>query len=307
MSRRTRERKLREQQENAIKKREARKHWKLRLGKRALMAIATFFLVCYVAFAGRMTWSWFATKWVRLTPVSEVGEVAKKHLLAMPPTPEELRIWLSNRPESEGEQVMKALEPWVPKMSGMTFLLYARWEDYAGKPEEALFWRQYARFRIRFDALRCGSYDAIGMMADILKFVPPAPPDELVLETPANLPKVLRRILQYDSEHPAENNPQEFCRALTSAQEFRDKMKVTMEPPSGWEGIRRTLRGITTYEIMHMEANLKEKDAEAPALSPDNKSVEEPPAASACPKSGRTKDGKPCKPGKPKAAGTPTP
>jgi hypothetical protein len=296
MSRRTRERKIRERREREVEKLEARQHWKKRLGHRAVVMLTTFLMIWYVTLAGRLTFEWFSAKWVRLTPVGQIDAVARSFLVSLPPRPEEFRTWLAYRPSSEGDYIIKTLTPWSSKLSGMTFLIFARWEEFNNRPEEAAFWREYARFRIRDDALRCGSYDAIGLMGDILKLVPPTPVGEQQYMTPETLPKLLRRILDFDTLHPPQNYPLEFCHALTATQEFHDKMKFKMEPPSGWEDIHRELRSVTLMEVMHLEAINAQKNGDKPANGKSDKPETPKPCPKSGPKSDKTADGNPCKP-----------
>lgn len=291
MSRRTRERKEREEAEQAEERRRNVRRIPLRLLQRLFRAAVAIVFVTYIAMTGDMTWNWFMTKITRLQSIDSVAKVARDDLSGPDPDPEALRNWLARRPMSEGEELMKRLEPFVGQMSGMTFILYASWEVNAGKIDEAVFWRQYARYRIRYDVLRCGSYNAIGLMTDIINRLPQASIKERMMETPENLPAELRRVLDYDEKHPPLNNPAQFCKALTKFEAFKSKTNIIMTSPEDWTGIHTTLRGITFMEMRHME----EEQRKDKAKENGDKTPAVPQEPAPCPKSGKLKNGKPCK------------
>src|SRR5207244_3731964 len=97
----------------------------------------------------------------------------------------------------------------------------------------------------------------------------------------------------YDKNHPAENNPSQFCEDLTKTQEFRTSTKVIMTKPEEWPGIYGSLRGTTKAEIYGMimeqkrngtlpeneKQNMEKKDKEKPCPPQKGK---KPKAGDAC-------------------------
>ena len=292
MSRRTRERKLREEAERAAEKKRHRRTAPLRLLKRLAKVLIGGVFVGYLGMATPMAWNWYMTKVTRLADVSRVDSIARADLQRPNPDPDDLRIWLSRRPISDGEQLMKRLEPYIGQMSGQTFLLYAGWEANAGKIDDAVFWRQYARFRIRYDVLRCGSYDAVETVAKIMNDLPQEDVKKRMMETPQNLPKEIKQVLDFDRAHPPVNDPAQFCAALAKLEEFRDRIKIKMVSPSQWPIIYSTLRGVTYLEMLKIE---NEQKSDAAATPPGgNTAPDSPPKAAPCPASGKLPGGRPC-------------
>lgn len=218
--------------------------------------IASAFLF-YAGLCASLSWTWFQTKYVRLYPVEKVVDIAKKELLNPDGDPDALRTWVAMRPTSDGETLMKLLDPYIEKMSGMTFIVYGSWMADRGRMEDAIFWRQYARFRIRFDALRCGSHDAPGLVTQILKEFPQPAIKSYMQDHPELQTKILRKVLDFDAKHLPSNDPTQFCKALVAGEEFRSSIKIIMQPLSEWIPIHDTLRGISYYEILHMESRKK--------------------------------------------------
>lgn len=251
MSRKTRERKQREMAEAKEKKRFVNR-WEFRAMRNVSRVIAYLFLLAYLGLAGSLTWTWIQHKWVRSQPIERAIEVAQESLYSSPQDAEKLRKWLAMRPYSEGEKLIKMMEPFAGRMSGMTFLVYSGWLVHENKMDDATFWRQYARFRIRYDAVRCGSYDAVDLLNEILGDVPQPAIQQYMAQHPNDLPKMLLRVLEYDKNHPAENNPAQFCEDLTKSEEFRTSTKVIMTKPEEWPGIYGSLRGTTKAEILGM-------------------------------------------------------
>lgn len=277
MSQKARERKRQERERLA---REA----KTKLGFRGTWEYRTlrwlfrFFIgaafLFYFGLTTSLTWTWFQTKYVRLYPVEKAAELAQEKLLGPNPDPESLRSWIAMRPSSDGAALMKLLDQYIEWMSGMTFVVYGSWMTDQGKMDEAVFWRQYARFRIRYDALRCGSHDAPALVTEILNQFPQPAIKAHIQEHPELQSKILRQVLDFDAKHPPLNDPTEFCKALVAGEEYRDQIKVKMQPKTEWPAIHDTLRGISYYEILHMEEDVKKgktgeehKDPEKP--SPD--------------------------------------
>lgn len=218
-------------------------------------------LLFYLGLGGSLTWTWLHTKYVRLQPVEKAAEIAQK-LLKPGGDPEYLRSWVAMRPTTDGDALMKLLDPYIEWMNGMTFIVYGSWMADQGKMEEAVFWRQYARFRIRFDALRCGSHDAPSLVTRIMNQFPQPAIRAYMQDHPELQTKILRQVLDFDAKHLPVNDPTEFCKALVAGEEYRYKMQVEMQPRHEWRPIHDTLRGVSYYEILHMEEEAKEEAGE---------------------------------------------
>ena len=293
MSRRTRERRQREEAE-AKSKKGFMNLWEFRALRFIFKLIIYLVFFSCIGLTGSLTWNWFTTKFVRMQPIEQAVEVAQKNLYAVPPNPDAVRSWLARRPFSEADELIKLMDPFVGRMSGMTFIIYAGWLANEGKIDDAVFWRQYARFRIRYDAVRCGSYDAVGLINDILNDVPQPAVKQRLTEAPEILPDILLKVLQYDKEHPAANDPKEFCDGLTKGEEFKTNTKIAMTKPQEWPGIYGSLRGVTKAEIYGMILEARKNGHELNPDHVDTPKPEDKDKTKPCPAAAKGKKARPC-------------
>lgn len=229
-----------------------RASWEWRSAKFVLRVVGVLFFLGYLSLTGPSGWSWAKAKWALQTPLEELPQKADYYLNQVY-KPEKLYELVSMRPPSETEKIIKLLEPYTARMSSYTFLLYSARLKGQGKTDDALFWWQFARFRARFDALRCGSSMAVDNLNHLLKVVPHPdfPPDA---ETDRmTVVKSLTRVLDYDANYPADNIPEDLCDPLRAMEDG----KYQSVGYSSWKRIRHTLRAITESRLQQMEDDIK--------------------------------------------------
>ena len=214
-------------------------------------------VIGYLGGTGSSAWNWAQVKYIRSTPLTELPKIAD-HYLNYQYRNDRLYHWVSFRPESETKEIIRILEPETSKLSTLTFILYSMHLNHMGETDEAKFWWQFARFRARYDALRCGSVKAIENLGQLLELVPhPVFPTE-TMENPDEISRSLHRVLDYDAKYPAENNPDDVCDPLRAMEQGKF---ATVQRPR-WADIRHSLRFMTEYRINKMEAEQKEKAAD---------------------------------------------
>lgn len=208
----------------------------------------------YLMIGTAMTHSWAVTKWNRHYPPEYAGTLCKKYAQGPNPRPESITEWLSARNVGEADIIMSQLEACTPYMSSITFLIFSNWKFQQGKLEEALNWRQYARFRARFDALRCGSNEAGDNFNSLIDISSRDEIQNLMARNPSLQPKSIVWALEYDAKFPPpQNNPYEICKNLTAM----EAGKYKMVPRTDWGGIHTTLRKISYYFVELMEENIR--------------------------------------------------
>ncbi|MEZ0262088.1 MAG: hypothetical protein ACAH80_13855 [Alphaproteobacteria bacterium] len=217
-------------------------------------ALYVLAFLCYLALGSAMTYSWATTKWNRHYPPEHAGRLCQKYATGKDPAPDKIVDWIMARNATEADVIIAALEPCTPYLSSTTFLAYSNWKYQLGKLEEALNWRQYARFRARFDALRCGSNDAGDNLNSIIDISARDELQQLMERNPSLLPKSITWTLEYDAKFPPpQNNPYDLCKQLTSL----ETGKFRMVPRSDWGGIHNTLRQLSAYFVGLMEDDIK--------------------------------------------------
>ncbi len=231
--------------------------WEFRWMRRSLKIMCFTFFIAYLAGTGSSAWNWAQVKWVRTAPLTELPKIAD-HYLNYQYRNDRLYHWVSFRPESETPEIIRRLEPFTDKLSTLTFILYSMHLQHMGQQDEAKFWWQFARYRARYDALRCGSVKAVENLSQLLELLPhPVFPQE-TMENPDEISRSLHRVLDYDAKYPAENNPDDVCDALRAMEQG----KFATVQRARWADIRHSLRFMTEYRINRMEEEQSAKKAD---------------------------------------------
>jgi len=159
--------------------------------------------------------------------------------------PKLVSSWLHARPLEETDQLVKMIIPKSPVLSYNAFFEIFQREQKLGRTEEALFWLQLGRFRLRYDTYRCGAEEA-GLKAfePILNLAQSPETDALMREHPALLKKTVQRVLDFDAKYPAHNDPGPICKTLNQ--------ELPVEEHN-WEPFRQLLR-------KHTEKFLQDQD-----------------------------------------------
>lgn len=141
---------------------------------------------------------------------------------------------LKARPLAETDKLVEIITPKSPPLESSVFFDISQREFHLNRPEEALFWMQLGRYRLRYDILRCGAEaDSVKAFDKLLNAVPSTNVDDLLRAHPELLKKSLQRVLDFDAKYPAHDNPARVCKILTP------------ELPAdeiNWEGYRQMLR-----------------------------------------------------------------
>lgn len=216
-----------------------RNSWEVRSLIFIARMLAVVLFIGYLASTWRTAAGWVQLKWVRSQSVAETSSIAEQYLSIN--KPDKLLEWISLRPAEDRDTIMKQLEPLSGRIGSGVFLLYSKWQMEAGDTEKAVFWRQYALYRLRYDALRCGSPDSAKSMQGLLALFPDTKVQGYINAHPDIVRKSVRQVLDYDARWPAENNPVDICPSLTKLEGGSFKMV----PREHWAAIRHTLRFVT--------------------------------------------------------------
>lgn len=207
--------------------------------------IGVILFIGYLCATTPSAWQWGQVKWVRAQSLDTLTAVAEKSIAG---DPRNLIRWLEARPSYEHAIIMEKLEPYSGKISSAIFLLYSRWTLDLGQEEEAVFWRQYGRYRLRYDALRCGAPESSKNMSGVLSIFPDSGVQKIIEKNPSIIRTSLKRVLDFDAKHPAENNPIDICPTIQKM----DGGGFEMVERKYWASIRHTLRMVTEYAIEKM-------------------------------------------------------
>jgi len=212
-----------------------------------LRVLGVLAFVVYLGMSAPAAFAWGQVFWVRSQPLAQLETIRDRALAADDPML--LTNWVQRRPMFESDEIMQRLEPDSGKIGSLLFLRYARYLHQAGQNEEAAFWQLYARYRLRYDALRCGAPDGPETMTMILGFLAQNDVQESIEADDQKLATEIERVLKFDAKYPAENNPSDICPIVQKL----SGGNYAMVPRENWAVIRHTLRMVTELSIKEMQ------------------------------------------------------
>lgn len=215
--------------------------------KTLLRIVAGLFFISYLALAAPMTWSWGWSVYYKNQPASRIDAWIASALDN--PNQSEFMAWLKLRPTHERNDIILRLEPYSSKLDPFFFLMFSQWKAEELNIEDTVFWHFYARFRLRFDALRCGAPDSVKVLDGLMALMPEKHITATVQRWPQLIPHSIGRVLEYDAKYPANNNPNRICSIVHRIE--NDVFKTVN--PQHWPQIRHTLRARTELSLREME------------------------------------------------------
>ncbi len=219
---------------------------------RSLAFIGKFFgfvfLICYV-YVGGQSFLMLVQK-----DINKRHDVQALHAVILESVAEDnlgrITAWVKLRPESETEEIINILTPESGSLEASVFFELSRRRLLQEKMEEALFWSQLGRYRLRYDVLRCGAGSSVEKIGKLLNFFAAPAIDDFLAQDPGHLSKSLHQVLDFDKKYPARNSPALLCKAISRME--RDG--ATPVPPDEWGRVRDTLRDVTKSALKEMDA-----------------------------------------------------
>lgn len=217
-----------------------------------LKLVAYMFFLLYLGWAGSHAATWAQIKWVQRQPIEKLTELAPELILAKKPG--DLHDWVQMRPKQDLDRIMEILKPYTGEISPLTFALYAERLAERNEIAEAVFWYQFALYRMRFDALRCGEgEEAVGVTMGIARMVRNKKIIDAIQRDPELLPLNIRAVLDMDAEYPARNVPDTVCeivKGLTGS-------KIKMLPEQDWAWVRHSLRNKSELGLKQLKEDMQ--------------------------------------------------
>ena len=173
----------------------------------------------------------------------------------------EIAAWLSSRPLAETPAELKILIPESAPLSPQSFFAIFRRELKLGHPKEALFWLQLGRYRLLYDLLRCGGTpEEERMLNKMLNIMPSPQIDALIRAHPEYINEALQRVLDFDAQYPAADDPALFCNLAVHADQPADRVD--------WPLYHQALRDMTERHIRATAQKQPAKQAPPPKPAP---------------------------------------
>lgn len=223
---------------------------------RSVAFIGKIFLVllmlCYIYTGSSALMTLIKKEHIRQQDISFLATVIKKSVDAR--KPEAVTKWVSFRPLEETAALITAITPKSGKLGPDIFFELFRRKLQQNKAEEALFWLQLARFRLRYDTLRCGAGGQTEFLDKILRMASSEKINTLLQENPALVRKSIRQVMDFDARHPADNHPSFICDMIA-------KIAHNNAPPlpqEQWTPIRLGLHQSTEAALEQMDGKQPE-------------------------------------------------
>ncbi|MDP2205148.1 MAG: hypothetical protein Q8K65_02465 [Alphaproteobacteria bacterium] len=232
--------------------------WEYRSSKFVLRIVAFLFFASYLFAAAPMAWMWGWSSYYKSQPVSRLDGLIEAY--AGSSDQSKLLVWIQNRPEHEREQIKEKLLPHAGELDSVLFLFLAEWAVQERDAEQVVFWNFYARYRLHYDALRCGAPNSVMNMKGFISLISEDYIDKIVARNPHLLPKTIQKVLDMDALYPANNDPSGICKIIYKLErtEFKPAHRER------WPSIRHTLRAVTEYRLKKIQDG---EDGETPEHS----------------------------------------
>lgn len=243
--------------------------WEYRSSKFALRIVAVLFFASYLFAVAPMAWMWGWSSYYKSQPVSRLDDLIKAY--AGSSDQSKLIVWIQNRPEHERAQIKERVLPHVGELDSVLFLFLAEWAAQELDAEQIMLWNFYARYRLHYDALRCGAPNSVMNMKGFISLISEEYIDNITIRNPHLLPVTIQKVLDLDALHPATNDPSGICKIIYKLEgtEFKPVRKER------WPSIRHTLRTVTEYRLKQMqsgEGGAAPEEITPPQNDPDKES-----------------------------------
>lgn len=233
-------------QEDAASSGGIKRSWEYRSGKFALRIVAVLFFISYLIASAPLSWMWATSTYYKSQPLSKLDDMVKAY--AGKDDQSKLMLWVQARPKEERAQIKEKLLPYAGQLDSVLFLFFAEWAVQNFEAREIVFWNYYARYRLRYDALRCGAPNSVINMDGFVSLISEEFIDSIVERNPHLLPETIQRVLDMDALYPASNSPVGICKIIYKI----ERLEFNPVRRENWPALRHTLRAVTEYSLSQM-------------------------------------------------------
>lgn len=216
---------------------------------RAMLAIV---VVMYLLLTAPAAWSWLQAVSVRALPAENFARVLETAIATDDFAP--VQRWITYRPRSERADHAAVLEARIEDIPAPLVAVIVEASRARGAAEATRFWLMMARYRLRFDVLRCGQPDLIDALkqAQMMATALPHLRNELAAidSDRAGTIRLLQQVLDYDAKYPARNSPAFTCTLMQGL----SASDTNLTPPDTWATTRHTLRLVTERAVADLKA-----------------------------------------------------
>lgn len=246
--------------------------WEYRSLKFLLKILGIFLFVTYLYTTIPTAVDWTQIKYTQSQSLDDLPTLAEKYIADN--RADKLQNWIAMRDKKDIHQIIDTLEPYSGQMESTTFLIYARRLAAINQKAEAVFWYQYSLYRLRFDAMRCGTSDAIPLISSIADIAQNTDIEKALETDETTLPLMIERVLEFDATHPAENDPQRICRLV----EKLSTEPVQHAPRDSWPTMRKIHAALSSDQLRALKQKTALETAKENTEDDENATEDDAPA-----------------------------
>lgn len=207
--------------------------------KTFLLGFVWIIFIGYILLGIQATATLFKTMSARKMPVSAVENVVETATRMQ--QPQTVTAWIQRRPQGDTDELIRLVTPISGGLDSTVFFEFSMRRLRQDKVEDALNWLQLGRFRLKYDAVRCGAPNAYEAIERQLAKYSPQRIADLLEKHPELVKKSVRWAMDFDAKYPAANNPERIC---TIAEKLSGSDYPAM-PEEQWVVERNNLRFAT--------------------------------------------------------------
>ena len=230
--------------------------WEVKLLKGILLFFGYIIFALYLILTVASAWRWAQMKWY-VSDFSLSALEQTTQTLADQDQHDLIALLLNSYPIENLDQVVGEMSKSASDLNTPFFFAVSNRYVFAENMEEALFWNTYARFRVRYDAVRCDYFlsDVVSDEFSILNASLELTEKFLRLDQDKRQ-ALVRQVLDFDAAHPPKNDPDYFCKFI---QRFKSTGKIAVLPEDDWD-IRHDLLRTAAEAFLTSTENPKTDD-----------------------------------------------
>jgi hypothetical protein len=211
-----------------------------------LRAVLVIIMACYVMVGISSSMALYKLEMNKKEAIGNLSGVIKKAVDEN--RSNDVTLWVRLRTPAETEAITAIIMPESGMLGPDIFFELSRRQIQEGHMEQALFWSQLGRYRLRYDTLRCGGEDSKKIFDTILTLATSPKINDLLAQHPELVKKSIQQVMDFDAKYPAQNNPSFTCIIF-------DKVTKSAAPPvprEQWAQIHKKLRDVTEQALKEM-------------------------------------------------------
>ena len=151
---------------------------------------------------------------------------------------QKLDKWIRYRKVEDIEKMIDVFEEKSSYLSPTVFFRISASFFNLQNVEEGLFWFNLAKYRLRYDVLRCGASNSILSLGSIINIAYDTDMGELYDSKKEIIRDSLKRVIEFDKKHPPQNDMEPVCFMVS---QIEGKQELDIAPEEKWEDIRKKL------------------------------------------------------------------